>query len=203
MNFNRLSRRQFLQLTGMAGGAVVLAACAPTAPAAPGCQQAAKPLRRPQRRTPVTYWYAWGNLDPAMDKIIATDEFKEHMGGAPFEYKGNTTQDAMLTAVAAGTPPDGGSNYNYVELFTRGATIDVTDMVNASTVIKGDDLLEGLWHSAFWDGKMMGVPGIEGYLWWGLNVNTDAAAKGRPGHGDAAQDLGRSFRLAQGVDQEG
>ena len=119
----------------------------------------------------------WGNLDPAIAKIVETPEFKEHMGGATLEYKGSTNRDAMLTAIAAGTPPDGASNYNYVELFTRGATIDVTDMVNASTVIKGDDLLEGLWASAFWDGKMMGVPGIEGYLWWGLNVNTDAAQK--------------------------
>ena len=180
MNFNRLSRRQFLQLTGMAGGAVVLAACAPTAPAAPaaapqaGTEQAAAPAAA---GAPVVYWYAWGNLDPAMEKIIATPEFKEHMGGAELQYQGSKNADAMLTAVAAGTPPDGGSNYNYVELFTRGATIDVTDMVNSSTMVKGDDLLQGLWDSAFWEGKMMGVPGIEGYLWWGLNVNTDAAKK--------------------------
>ena len=176
MNFNQLSRRQFLQLTGMAGGAALLAACAPAAPAAPAATggEAAAPAAAPNS---ITYWYSWGNLDPAMDKIIATEEFKQHIGGATFEYKGNTSQDAMLTAVAAGTPPDGGSNYNYVELFTRGAIIDVTDMVNASTMIEADDLLEGLWNSAFWEGKMMGVPGIEGYLWWGLNVNTDAAQK--------------------------
>ena len=138
-----------------------------------------------------------------MEKIIATDEFKQHMGGATLESKASTSQDALLTAVAAGTPPDGGSNYNYVELFTRGATIDVTDMVNSSTIVKGDDLLEGLWASAFWDGKMMGVPGIEGYLWWGLNANIDVAAKGRPRSDGPAQDLGRGFRVAQGDDQEG
>jgi len=55
--------------------------------------------------------------------------------------------------------------------------MDVTDMVNGSSLINGDDVLEGLWQSAFWEGKMMGVPGIEGYLWWGLNVNIDAAEK--------------------------
>jgi maltose-binding protein MalE len=112
-----------------------------------------------------------------MAKIIETEEFQTHLGGATVEYKGSTNSDALLTAVAAGTPPDGASNYSYVELFTRGATIDVTDMVAASSVIDGDDVLEGLWNSAFWDGKMMGVPGIEGYLWWGLNVNVDKAEK--------------------------
>lgn len=49
-------------------------------------------------------------------------------------------------------------------------------MVAASTIID-DDVLEGLWNSAFGQGKMMGVPGIEGYLWWGLNANIDAARK--------------------------
>ncbi|MFN3980614.1 MAG: extracellular solute-binding protein [Caldilinea sp.] len=112
-----------------------------------------------------------------MEKILATEEFQAHMGGATVEYKGSTNSEALLTAVAAGTPPDGASNYSYVELFTRGATIDVTDMVAASSLIDGDDVLEGLWDSAFWQGKMMGVPGIEGYLWWGLNANIDAAQK--------------------------
>lgn len=173
MSNNGVSRRQFLRLSAMAGGALALAACAP-APAGPA--PAAGGEAAPAAATsPVVYWYAWGNLDPAMEKIVATEEFKAHMGGAPVEYKGSTNNDALLTAVAAGTPPDGASNYNYVELFNRGALVDVTDMVNASPLIQADDILEGLWSSAFWQGRMMGVPGIEGYLWWGLNVNTDAA----------------------------
>ena len=177
MSNNGISRCQFLQWGAMTTGAAVLAACAPagapsSAPAA-GSEGAA-PAAAP---AVVQYWYSWGNLDPAIEKIIATDEFTQHMGGATLEYKGSTNNDALLTAIAAGTPPDGGSNYNYVELFTRGATIDVTDMVGASSLIQGDDVLEGLWSSAFWDGKMMGVPGIEGYLWWGLNANIDAAEK--------------------------
>lgn len=66
----------------------------------------------------VQYWYSWGNLDPAMEKIAATDEFKQHMGDATLEFKGPANQDSLLTAIAAGTPPDGGSNYSYVNLFT-------------------------------------------------------------------------------------
>ncbi len=175
MNKSGISRRQFLQWGAMTAGAVALAACAPSAaPSAAPSGEGAAPAAAPAT---VQYWYAWGNLDPAMEKILATEEFQAHMGGATVEYKGSTNSEALLTAVAAGTPPDGASNYSYVELFTRGATIDVTDMVAASSLIDGDDVLEGLWDSAFWQGKMMGVPGIEGYLWWGLNANIDAAQK--------------------------
>lgn len=175
MNKSGISRRQFLQWGAMTAGAVALAACAPSAaPSAAPSGESAAPAAAPAT---VQYWYAWGNLDPAMEKILATEEFQAHMGGATVEYKGSTNSEALLTAVAAGTPPDGASNYSYVELFTRGATIDVTDMVAASTIIDGDDILEGLWSSSFWQGKMMGVPGIEGYLWWGLNANIDAAQK--------------------------
>lgn len=173
MKQNGINRRQFLQWSALTTGAAVLAACAPAAaPSAATGEEA--PAAAPST---VSYWYAWGNLDPAMAKIIETEEFQTHLGGATVEYKGSTNSDALLTAVAAGTPPDGASNYSYVELFTRGATIDVTDMVAASSVIDGDDVLEGLWNSAFWDGKMMGVPGIEGYLWWGFNVNVEKAEK--------------------------
>lgn len=178
MNNNRLSRRQFLQITGMAGGAALLAACAPTAPAAPaaapeaGAAEGAAPAAA---GTPVVYWYDWANFDPAVAKIVETDEFKEHMGGAPLEYKGTTNQEALLTAIAGGTPPDAASNYSYPNLHTRGATIPVQDWVATSSIIKQDDILEPLWRSAFIGEDMIGVPAIESYLWWGLNYNSKAA----------------------------
>lgn len=175
MSNNGISRRQFLQWGAMTTGAVVLAACAPagapsSAPAA-GSEGAA-PATAP---AVVQYWYSWGNLDPAIAKIIETDEFKQHMGGATLEYKGSTGMEPVMTAVAAGTPPDAGSNLSYVNLFVRGATIDVKDMADASTVLKKDDILDGIWNSAFYKGGMIGVPGIECFNWWGLNVNANTA----------------------------
>lgn len=176
MNKSGISRRQFLQWGAMTTGAVVLAACAPTtAPSgAPSGEGAAAPAAA---GAVVTYWYDWGNLDPAMAIIVESEEFKQHMGGATLEYKGSTNRDALLPAIAAGTPPDAGSNYSYVNLFTRGATIDVKDMADASTVLKQDDILEGIWNSAFYKGGMIGVPGIECFNWYGLNVNIDTAEK--------------------------
>jgi ABC-type glycerol-3-phosphate transport system substrate-binding protein len=176
MNNNGISRRQFLQWGAMTAGVVALAACAPAgAPAAaPAGGEAAAPAAA---GATLLYWTDWGNLDPAIAAMAATDAFKQHMGDVTIEYKGSTNSEALLTSIAAGTPPDAGSNYSYVNLFTRGATIDVKDMVDASTVIKSDDILEGIWNSAFYKGAMIGVPGIECFNWWGLNVNADAAEK--------------------------
>jgi maltose-binding protein MalE len=175
MNNNGISRRQFLQWGAMTAGVVALAACGPasTPGAAPESgSEGAAPAAAPNT---VQYWYSWGNLDPAIAKIIETEEFKTHMGGATLEYKGSTGMEPVMTAIAAGTPPDGGSNLSYVNLFVRGATIDIKDMADASTVLKKDDILDGIWNSAFYKGAMIGVPGIECFNWWGLNVNTNAA----------------------------
>ena len=101
------------------------------------------------------------------------------MGGATLEYKGNTNEAALLTAIAGGAAPDAGSNYSYPNLYTRGATIPVQVLVAASTVIKQDDILAPLWQSAFIGDDMIGMPAIESYLWWGLNYNGEAAAEGR------------------------
>jgi hypothetical protein len=36
-------------------------------------------------------------------------------------------------------------------------------------------MIPALWDSVFYDGKMVGVPGIESFIWWGLNYNAKAA----------------------------
>ena len=124
MNTNGISRRQFLQFGAMTAGVVALAACAPSA--APSAAPAAGAGAAAPAAAPlvVQYWTGWGNLDPAIAKIVETEEFKEHRGGATLEYKGSSGQEPVVTAVAAGTPPDAASNVSYVNLFVRGATID-------------------------------------------------------------------------------
>ncbi len=188
MTNNSMSRRHFMKVTAMAGGALALAACTPAAapggaapaaagdaaaPAAPAADAAAPA----SDAAATTYWYGWGNLDPAMAKIVETAEFKEHMGDGKFEYKGSVNNEAIQTAIAAGTPPDGGSNFDYPNFFTRGAVIDVTDLVATSNIVKKENMLGWTWDYAFFGGKMIGIPGLESYVQLGLNYNADAAAK--------------------------
>lgn len=175
MSEKKLGRRDFLRMATLTAAGVSLAACAPAAATQATTNQGAD---QPAGSAPsgdgktIQYWYAWGNLDPAIVKMLETEQLKTILGKNTLEYKGSVTQEAVLTAIAAGTPPDGGSNWDYANIFSRGAVKPVDDLVATSQVIKKDDILQGLWDSSFFDGKMAGVPGIEGYLWWGLNYNT-------------------------------
>lgn len=188
MSGKHLNRRDFLKGAAVTAGGAILVACAPAAPAT----QAVEPTKAPEEEAPaeptateapqvdpeaINWWYAWGNLDAGVAAFVETDAFKSVMGNDKFSYKGAVNTETILTAVAAGTPPDGGSNFDYPNLHARGATIPVNDYVATSKVVKKEDVLEGLWQSSFYGDDMIGVPGIEGYLWWGLNVNIDAAQK--------------------------
>ena len=200
----KLNRRDFLRFATFAAAGATMAACAPAATAAPAAPAATNapgaaaatavpaaaatatpvPPAAPTAVAPptldptaVTWWYAWGNLDAGMQTFVKTPKFLETMGNTKFDFKGGVPAEAILTAVAAGTPPDGGSNFDYPNLFYKGAVFPVNDYVSTSKRITKDDVLPKLWESAFYGYKMIGVPGIEGYLWWGLNANIDVAQK--------------------------
>lgn len=184
MTKRTMNRRTFLRTATFAAGGALLAACGgqspaqpaaggPTAPAAEGQPTSPPPAAAGSGKT-VQWWFAWGNLSAAVDKIKETPEFKEVMGDNILEYKPSVDREAILTAVAGGTPPDGGSNFDYANLFYRGALLPVDDQISSSQIIKKDEILPQLWESAIYDGKMIGVPGIESYLWWGMNYNSKA-----------------------------
>lgn len=178
-----ISRRDFLRTAAFATTGAILAACGGQAPAtqqpapageAPNTAPAAEEPAPAATGQTVTWWYAWGNLTAAVDKMVETPEFKEMMGDNVLEYKGDVNSEAILTAIAGGTPPDGGSNFDYPNLWSRGAVLAIDDRVAASSIVKKDDMIPVLWDSVFYDGKMVGVPGIESFIWWGLDYNAKA-----------------------------
>lgn len=186
MSEKRISRRDFMRMAAVTAAGATLVACAPAATKTEEAVVEEAPAEEAPAEQPAvpevdpeatTWWYAWGNLDAGVEAFTQTDVFKETMGSTKFAFKGAVPGEAILTAIAAGTPPDGGSNFDYPNLFSKGAAIPVNNYVDASQKIKKDDVLDKLWESSFYDGQMIGVPGIEGYLWWGLNVNIDAAGK--------------------------
>jgi len=179
MSEKKLSRRDFMRMAAVTAAGATLVACAPAAAPTQAPAEGEKPAEQPAAGEvlPIVYWYGWGNLDPAIAKIVEMEEFKTAIGGAELQYKGSVNNEAMLTAIAAGAPPDGISNQDYTNLFARGATIAVDGMVATSKVVVKDDFIEKIWESTFIDGKQIGVPGLESFLWWGLNYNTDLVEK--------------------------
>lgn len=179
MSETKISRRSFLKMGAMTAMGAALASCAPAAATTAPAEEAAAPTTAPaaEEGAKVAWWFAWSNLGAAVDKILASQEYKDAMGKDSVEYTPAVTAEQIQTAVAAGTPPDGGSNFDYPNFFYRGALSPVDDLVKASGIIKQEDILSGLWDSSFYDGKMIGVPGIEGFLWWGLNWNTKVAGE--------------------------
>ena len=183
MTKNTFSRREFLRIGSAAAAGTVLAACGGTQTPAEQPAAAQPTAAQPAAQAPagegvtVQWWVAWGNLKAAVDKIQATPEFKQMMGNNKLEYKDSVNREAFLTAIAGGTPPDGGSNMDYANFFTRGATIPVDDKVGASTVIKKDNYLPAIWDAGILNGKMMGVVCLESFINYGLNYNSDAVTK--------------------------
>lgn len=184
MNKN-LNRRDFLRLGGLSTGALVLAACGggddeeeaeePDAGGeeTTGGEEEAAPTEAPAAEAKtITWWVDWSNVGAAVDAIAALPSFKEHLGNQNLEYLIDIEWEQLLTAIAGGDPPDGASNVDYPNLWARGALIPVDDFIAGSSMIDADDMLPALWESGIYDGQMIGVPGIEGFIWWGLNYNT-------------------------------
>jgi multiple sugar transport system substrate-binding protein len=187
MKSKKISRRSLLRASLMGGAGAALAACvpAPAAPAAaPAAPAAAEPAKPAESAAPtaapaaaaaggtVVYWFAWSNLEPAMKTISQMPELKEALGGATFEWKSGVNNDAVLTAVAGGTPPDGASNINYVNFMAKGQFQDLGPRIDGSGVIKKDDFIDASWKNGAWKGVQYGVPGIEHFLNYGLNFNS-------------------------------
>lgn len=166
-----LTRRQFLKTTSLTLAAGLLAACA-TPPGAPAATQASGDAPAPAASAgTVQYWVAWGNLAPAWNVMVTTDVYQEMLAGQDVQMRSSTTAEALLTAVAAGDPPDGASNFQYLDYMARGVLLPVADMVAVSDIIHQEDYLDGSWNDAFYQGTMYGVPANEGFVRYGLNYN--------------------------------
>jgi multiple sugar transport system substrate-binding protein len=178
-----LNRRTFLKLSSLAAAGGVLAACAPKATPAPAENPTEKPAEvtateQPTAEAPaaesvnVQYWVQWPELyTKSWDLMRETPEFKEALGNNTIEVKPGVTEEALLTAVAGGTPPDGAANYNYLDYMSREVVIPIDDFVSASTKIKKADYLEAVWDIGNYKGKQYGLPANECFVQQGFVYN--------------------------------
>lgn len=107
----------------------------------------------------------WG-IDGANGPGIAdtlSKEFDEANDDITVEYRTVPFDDLVnesLRAFATGQAPDiiAVDNPDFALFSSRGAFLDITDRVKASTVIKDENYFAGPLASTMWDGKQYGVP---------------------------------------------
>lgn len=90
-------------------------------------------------------------------------EFDEANEDIVVEYRALQFDELVnetLRAYASGNAPDIVSfdNPDFALFSSRGAMLDITDMVAASDIIKPENYFEGPMNSVMWDGRIFGIP---------------------------------------------
>ncbi len=186
-----ISRRKFLKLAGVASSGALLAACGPSAQQPAAAPAAEKPAAEAPEATTaapaaegektVRLWVNWGNMNQLFQDEVwyKMPEYQEICKDIKIEYKGNVTDANTMTAIAAGEPPDCGSNLNYAQLAIKDVFIDTEPYIQASQYIKQEDYIPAIWDFCkFWTFKgFLGLPCFESFLDYGLNYNTELVTK--------------------------
>ncbi|MEZ4863269.1 MAG: extracellular solute-binding protein [Caldilineaceae bacterium] len=168
-----VSRRSFLRGVGTVGVGALLAACA--APGAAPAQQAASggdAAPSAEGKT-IKFYVFWGSPGGIADELLADPALESYIGaGNTLDFKSGFNQEARLTAVASGTPPDIGIWGSYLDFMSRDVVIPLDDYIATSDVISPDKFIPGNWDVIQYKGKVYGIPGFECFVRRGLNYNT-------------------------------
>lgn len=197
------TRRDFLRLATGAAAGTALAACVPAAPLAEQPPAAAKPAAvsttaPPAQPVDLDFWYIWGgDGGKAMEAVSA--EFEKRTSGVKMHPLtiGGVILDKTIAAYAAGAPPAIVDLILCAPLAARGALVEITPFLSASTVIKKDNYFDAQWDGTKWAGRSWGVPANEGLGWLGMIRNRELVQKAKL---DAAKPPATFQELSQWAD---
>ncbi|TDW27300.1 carbohydrate ABC transporter substrate-binding protein (CUT1 family) [Rhizobium azibense] len=108
----------------------------------------------------ISVWSLDRDIQPAPNLV---KEFNAQNNGIKIEYRLIQFDDVVteaMRAYASGQAPDiiAVDNPEHAMFASRGAFLDLTDMISRSTVIKPQNYFPGPLKSVEWDGKYYGVP---------------------------------------------
>ena len=172
------SRRNFIKVTALSSAGAVLAACAKKTTEVPAGEVTSAPPPS-ESKEPLIFYSGWPDTTygTAWNALSETEEFKQLVGNVPVEVKFGVGEEALLTAVAGGTPPDGCANFNYMDYMARDVVIPIDDYIAASTVVKKEDFLEAVWEIGNYKGKQYGIPANECFVQLGFCWNARLVAE--------------------------
>lgn len=175
-NARQLSRRSFLRGATFVTAAGFIAACAPTGSGG-GAETASDGADAPSADEEIVlqYWVNWGGTYgiQTWEALKASSKYAEMMGDIKIEVLPSAGDEKILTSVAAGSPPDGASNVQYLDFMARDVLVPIDDWIEASDIISKDIYLDGSWNDGGFEGTMYGVPANEGFLRYALNYNAE------------------------------
>lgn len=162
----KLSRRHFLRLTGLTAAGTILSACAPVTPeVVKETVEVSKEVEKVVTATPQPAeaetieleWWTSGALFGETCQAIA-EAFMQHYPNISVSVapgKGGNSEP-ILSALAAGLPPDVAETYQTGDLMARDALLVVDDYIE-STGFDCTDVPDAVWERTMWDGKTYGV----------------------------------------------
>lgn len=174
---NRISRRRFLQVSGMGVAGALIASCTAAAPSAPAASSSGASAPATEMAE-LTWWHQWGGT--GMDALTLVEEaFNEQSDDVKVvRTQVSEMHDKLLTSIAGGTPPDlGVCCVSYAELFVRGTFEPLNDLIEASSVIDPAEFVPGLFESMTWQGSTYGVPAFENGPRYGFIYNNAILAE--------------------------
>jgi multiple sugar transport system substrate-binding protein len=179
-----MSRRAFLRLSGLAGSAVFLAACAgQSTPAATQQQAPAAPEQAAEEKAAVTESEApaaetatiswWNQYSTETTKVVIpqiVDQFQELNPSITVDYEisggppgGGDYIEVLLTRIAAGSAPDSITLWSPPSQFgARGSLLSIDDFMANAKIATPDAFYEGPLKSCQWQGKTYGLPASAG-----------------------------------------
>jgi multiple sugar transport system substrate-binding protein len=178
-----ISRRSFLRLAAVSGGAAILAACggqpasqAPTA--APGGGAAPAATTAPAAQAPATVAPTSGQVTiewlnryttPTTQEMIPLmiGEFEKANPDIKVQYENpgmsEGAVEALLARIAGGNPPDVAVVYEPpVEFAARGSLLAIDDYMAAAKTARPDAFYAAPLRSTQWQGKTYGLPSSAG-----------------------------------------
>lgn len=150
----KLTRRDLLRATGLAGVGAALTACVPVAPL-PAATDASAP-----EQAFLNYWTGWSGFE--FDALQAqVDRFNEENDGAIYANMSTVfgQYDKVLTAIAGGNPPDVVSAvwlHQLVSMAARDGFQPVTALAQGAG-LTGAEYFPQLWDAWHWNGDLWGV----------------------------------------------
>ncbi|MCB0085809.1 MAG: extracellular solute-binding protein [Caldilineaceae bacterium] len=162
----RLTRRDFLQLSSLAASSALLAACTPaSAPAQEASGGESATGTNAEQVTLNVLAENWGELYNSLMTLIGDEYTKEHPNVTVDWNFDPDWQTKLTTLIAAGTPPD----CNHIRpgaltvMGRKGVLLDLTDLVAGAGHVR-DDFVVSIYDSSVYDGKLYALPGGADYI---------------------------------------